>query len=106
MRSHIRPDIPGRVWIRARDRYPKNGQRVLYWFEDVGGPFEGEYTEEPFEQDGKTYVYHIFSGKHGFLTNDDVYYIPLSPDEPAPIWKKNGDRITSVVWEFIEDDEA
>ncbi len=106
MRSHIRPDIPGRVWIRARDRYPKNGQRVLYWFEDVGGPFEGEYTEEPFEQDGKTYVYHIFSGKHGFLTDDDVYYIPLSPDEPAPIWKKNGDRITSVVWEFIEDDEA
>ncbi len=106
MRSHIRPDIPGRVWIRARDRYPKNGQRVLYWFEDVGGPFEGEYTEEPFEQDGKTYVYHIFSGKHGFLTDDDVYYIPLSPDEPAPFWKKNGDRITSVVWEFIEDDEA
>ena len=101
---HIRPDVPGKTWIRARDCYPKNGQRVLYWLEDIGGPFIGEYSEEPYEQNGKTYIYHIFSSSKGYLTNDDVYYIPLEPNEPIPIWRKNRDKIDPVDWEFMEDE--
>ncbi len=102
----IRPDVPGKTWIRARDKYPKNGQRVLYWLEMIGGPFEGNYNEERYEarmRDGSQgiAVDHIFFGKRGFLTNDDVWYIPLEDDEPIPSFRKNRDRIDPLDWETI-----
>ena len=101
---NLRPDIQGKTWIRARDQYPKVGQRVLYWFEYIGGPFEGEYSEEPFEQSGKQYTYHIFSSKYGFLTDDDVWYIPLDKNELIPPLRKNRDVIDPTDWEFVEDE--
>ena len=84
-----RPEISGKVWVRAKECYPTNGQRVLYWFEPIGGPFEGYYEEEVYEalmRDGPqgTVTSHIFGGKHGWLTNDDVWYIPLEDNEELP----------------------
>ena len=110
MTQHIRPVVRGKTWIRAKDKYPKPGQRVLYWLEDIGGPFEGFYDEEIYEalmRDGSrgTVTDHVFYGKHGWLTNDDVYYIPLEENEPLPIWEKDRNRIDPVDWEYMEDDE-
>ena len=90
--SHARPEVEGKIWLHACEQYPKNGQRVLYWFE-CGGPYEGVYEEEYYEalmRDGSqgTAIDHIFSGKHGWLTNDDVWYIPLEEDEELPKWNK------------------
>ena len=109
MQRHIRPNVTGKTWIRARDHYPENGQRVLYWLEEIGGPFEGFYEEETYDfrhPDGSEGVAidHIFGGTHGWLTNDDVYYIPLEPNEPIPPFQKNRDRIDPVEWEYMEDE--
>ncbi len=99
------PGIPGKTWIRAYDRYPESGQRVLYWFEIIGGPFDGHY-EYSEEMEGEHLAhYHCFYGKNGWLTNDDVWYIPLAEDEPIPPFRKNRDRIDPADWEFMEDKE-
>lgn len=62
-------------WNRALDNPPKDGEKVFYWFEPVGlfiGKFELDYCEE------LDTVLHTFYSKFGFLSDEDVYWLPIT----------------------------
>lgn len=61
-------------WNRALDgKLPEDGQEVFYWFEYTGlnqGIYERNYCEEL-----NAWV-HIFCSVRGFLSDEDVYWLP------------------------------
>lgn len=61
-------------WNRALDgKLPEDGQEVFYWFEFTGlnqGVYERNYCEEL-----EAWV-HIFCSVRGFLSDEDVYWLP------------------------------
>jgi len=59
-------------WIKIKDRYPKDGQRVIFYFE-VTGISIGKY----FYREG----YHCFCSPDGWLCDDVTHWMPL-PDPP------------------------
>lgn len=60
-------------WINIDDETPKEGQRVIYYFEPLGS-FFGKYTKG---EDGE----NIFYSSYGFLTDDVTFWFPF-PDPP------------------------
>jgi hypothetical protein len=64
-------------WISVKDRLPKDGQRVLYYFHYVG-VHAGNYARE-LDDDG--YMHDVFYGKDGFLSDDVTHWMPF-PDPP------------------------
>lgn len=71
----IKEVIDKSKWNRALDGIlPVDGQEVFYWFEYTGlhqGFYERSYCEE-LEAEIDT-----FYSKSGFLTDEDVYWLPL-----------------------------
>jgi len=68
-------------WILVKDKLPKKGQKVFYYF-DVVGVFAGKYNGIIDEED----VYgHHFSGENGWLVGDVTHWMPREGDElPEP----------------------
>lgn len=71
-------------WIKIEDQLPKDGQKVIYYF-DLTGISVGFYerVEYPKEFTGSTEpVYgNQFGGKDGFLTDDVTHWMPW-PEPP------------------------
>ena len=59
-------------WRKVEDELPKDGQKVIYYFE-VTGINIGKYKKD---KEGD-----IFYGRSGFLTNDVTHWMPL-PEPP------------------------
>ena len=64
-------------WISVEDRFPEEGQRVIYYFErtgiDIGKYWQGKKNYDK----GINY----FGGNRGFLGGDVTHWMPL-PDSP------------------------
>jgi hypothetical protein len=56
-------------WIAMKDRKPRQGQRVIYYFDEVGMHI-GKYRRTP---DGGDCFSHGFC----FLTNDVTHWMPV-----------------------------
>lgn len=72
-----------RRWVLVKDRLPRKGARVWYFF-DVCGVFDGQYFglsnwQPPFEE----VKIPEFGGRHGMLAGDVTHWMP----------RRRGDRI-------------
>lgn len=63
-------------WISIKDKQPHHGQRVVYYFKEVGVHVGRYYVEQ--DEDG---FHHVFTGPSGFLTDDVTHWMPL-PEPP------------------------
>ena len=66
--EYLRTQLESR-WVPVSERLPKEGQRVLYYFDMVG------------IHSGLYYGDNCFGGHAGFLTDDVTHWMPL-PEPP------------------------
>ena len=66
-------------WIKIEDQLPKEGQRVITYFEHTGIEIM-EYHDLEDTKD-KIFGKNFFIGCGGFLTDDVTHWMPL-PDKP------------------------
>lgn len=70
------------LWKRALDGFlPEENQKVIYYFECVG-THVGYYKKGTYPigiiDENKEVSCDIFGGESGFLTDEDVYWMPWS----------------------------
>tara|TARA_B100000123_G_C25510516_1_gene332041 strand:+ start:96 stop:401 length:306 start_codon:yes stop_codon:yes gene_type:complete len=73
-------------WIKTKDKLPKIGEKVFYYFEYVGvhfGRFTGFYTDE---ETGEYYPdMHVFTDMEGgWLTGDVTHWMPYNGQTEVP----------------------
>lgn len=63
---------------RAFDEYPEHERLVLYWFKHTGYAI-GTYHDitDDLLGDGEMVDIHVFRGRDGWLTDEDVYWTYL-----------------------------
>jgi len=81
--------------------YPKHNSEVIYCFPFIGErTWSGYYYDEDYVQNEKTYKNHIFESRHGFLTNEKVYWIEelydSAMDDLKELLKTNEDYLLYV----------
>ena len=71
-------------WTAIKDKRPRHGQRVIYYFEvtgiDIGKYERVEYPKE-FTKSGEPVYGNMFSGNGGFLVDDVTHWMEL-PEIP------------------------
>jgi len=60
------------TWTKTKDRLPKEGQKVIYYFKWLG-VFRGKFTTIPFDDIGE---FHCFHSAYGWLCDDVTHWMP------------------------------
>lgn len=69
-------------WNFIKDKAPKNGQQVIFYFKHIGFSI-GNYRHNT-RADNNFIAEHVFYDGNGFLGDEDVYWMDM-PELPKEI---------------------
>lgn len=75
-------------WFYSKNKKPEENQEVWYYFPPLKNVFKGFFTRIDLSyefglEDGKI-ICDQFYGDHGFLTDEEVYWMPIENSTVKP----------------------